>query len=228
MGAAPPYGTFQVAAQRVALLTSSGAPDAGAKNGYYTKGVVDVGVDLDVQTGAEDTLIRGDGEVCATSRDRDIIKRSKLDVNLCALDAALIALSTGALLISDGLVPMGYQVLGPDDGAPPPVCYEVWSLAWDNSVQATPTVLSDEVAYWHWVFPAWKGNVGKNTLNAKHNAVPLTGLSSVNPNITANGPFDDWPAWVADVGGITRPYGVFLDSLPTSDEGYVAVTSAAS
>lgn len=225
----PPYGTFQFVGLRASLLDSAGHPVDGSKNGYFAKAVVDAVVDVDVQKGSEETLLRGDGVICATSLYPDIIKRAKLDLNFCNLDAALISLITGSLVINDSTTPVGFQVLGPNDSTPPRVCLEGWSLAWDNSVQAVPSALGSSVAYWHWVFPFFQGQIGKQTLNTKHNAVPVSGVSDVNSNITADGPYDDWPLYVAEVGGITRPYGVFLDtSFPDLADGYLAVTSAAS
>lgn len=228
MSGTPPYGEFQAIAIRVAKLDATGKQVAGAKNGYYTKAVIDVSPDLDIQTGAKDTLTRGDGQVCATSQDNDIILRSKCDLNLCNLDAALIHLATGAQLFEDAGVAAGFQVLGTDDDAPNGVCLELWAKAWDNDVQATATVLSSANTYWHSVWPNYKGQLAKRTVNAKHNAVPITGSSASNSNITANGPYDDWPLYIAQAGGITKPYGVFLDTLPDLTEGYQVISVSGS
>lgn len=229
MSSAPPYETFQAMCLRATKIDPAGHPVLGASNGYQLHAVVDVGVDLDIEAGAEDTLKRGDGQICATSLEDDIIKRAKLDLNLCALDAAFISLVTGAILYADAGVPVGYEVLGPDDTPPNGTILEAWSKAWDNSVQAAPTILG-AVAYWHWVFPAFKGTMGKVVLDTKHNAVPVSGTSGMNANATVNGPYDDWPSYIATAGGVTRPYGVFLDThLPDeANDGVLAVTALAS
>lgn len=228
MSATPPYSTFQFLALRVTQATAAGHPVPGANQGYFTKAVVDAGVDLDIQSGAEDTLLRGDGLICATSKDDDVIKRAKLDLNLCNLDAALISMITGALLYNDSGTPAGYQVLGPNDAAPAPVILEGWSKAWDGSVQAAPSVLGSVSTYWHWVFPLYRAQLSKVALNSKHNAIPVSGVSDVNAFATVNGPYDDWPAYISAAGGVTRPYGVFLDSALPAVEGYLTVTGAAS
>lgn len=228
MGATPPYGTFQAVYYRLAKITSAGAPVPGANNGYAGRALISATVDPDIQAGTEDTLKRGDGEICATSKEDDIVKRVKVELNLCNLDAAAISMLTGAVLYSSGGVPMGYQILGPDDSTPAGVILELWSKAWDVSVQATPSALSSAAAYWHWVFPRTKGQLAKQTLDSKHNVVPFAGTSDTNDHATQNGPYDDWPAYVSTGGGVTEPYGVFLDVAPAFTEGYLTVTSAAS
>jgi hypothetical protein len=140
----------------------------------------------------------------------------------------LIALLTGATLFSDAGVPAGFQVLDSGDTAPNGVCLELWAKAWDDDVQATPTVLSSASAYWHYVYPRYTSQLGKQTVNTKHNAIPVSGTSASNANITANGPFDDWPVYVANAGGVVKPFGVFLDTLPSLTEGYQVVTASGS
>lgn len=228
MATTPPYGSFQFLALRATKATAVGAPVPGANQGYYTKGVVDAKLSPDIETGEEDTLKRGDGAICATSKTDDITKRAKLDLNLCALDAALISFLTGSLVINDSGVAAGFEILGPDDDTPNPCILEGWTKAWDNSVQASPAVLGSLPAYWHFVFPAYKGNVGDLSLDSKHNAIPITGTSDASAHATINGPYDDWPAYVATYGGITRPYGVFLDTALPSSEGFLTVSGAAS
>lgn len=228
--AAPPYGAFQALALRATVIDAAGHPVPGSKKGYLLHAVVDVGIEPDIQAGAEDTLLRGDGQVCATSKDDDVIKRAKVDLNICALDSAFIGMATGAPVINDSGVAAGFEILGPNDSSPAGVILEAWSKAWDNSVQAAPDILGNAAAYWHFVFPRFRGQIGKVTLDGKHNAVPVSGVSEVNEFATINGPYDDWPAYVATAGGITRPYGVFLDdNIPDeSTDGYLTVTAVAS
>lgn len=229
MAAAPPYGPFQFIAVRATLAAANGAPVPGADNGYFAKQVVKATVGLDVEEGERKTLKRGDDSVCRTSKGKTTILGASLAIELCNLDAALIALTTGALLISEGSTPMGYEVLAPDDAAPDGVIFEGWSKAWDSDRQATPTVLGNDVGYFHFVFPFWEPQLGEIVLDTEHNSIPVSGNSSKNENITINGPYDDWPDWVVDHGGITRPYGVFLDdALPDLDDGPLTVTALAS
>lgn len=227
-GLIPPYGTFQFAAMRLTKVDNAGNPRVGSNLGYFHKGVVDAKIDVDIESGDEDTLKRGDGQICQTSKEDDIIKAATLDLNLCSLDAQAIHFLTGSTLYSDSGVPMGYQILGPDDAAANGVIFEGWSKAWDGDNQAAPTILSGAVAYWHWVLPWFKGQIGAQTLDRKHNSVPITGRGTTNSEATVNGPYDDWPSWVSLAGGVTRPYGVFIDSLPVTAEGLLNVTALAS
>lgn len=228
MAGTPPYSPFQIVAYRLTKATSVGRPKVGSDNGYFAKTVVTVKIGVDVETGDEDTLKRGDGQICATSKEPDIIKRATLSKELCVLDAAAISFMTGALLYEDGSSPVGYQVLGPSDAAPDPIIWEGWSKAWDNGKQAAADAVDNEATYFHWVLPLLSSQIGDITADTKHNTVPLTGTSPGNDFATINGPYDDWPDYVSAAGGVTRPYGVFLDTLPTSDEGFLDVTALAS
>jgi len=227
MGATPPYGTHKFAAQRVTKINAAGNPIVGANNGYFTKQVVEGTIGVDKEDGSRETLRNGMNRVCQTSKADDEILGSTLEVQYCVLDAVIIHFMTGARLMVSGAVPAGYEILGPGDAAPNGVIWEGWTLAWDNDQQAVPTIVGD-VAYHHWVIPRLKAQVDDIDINTEHTPIPVTGAGSSNDEATVNGPYDDWPAWVVANGGITRPYGVFLDDLPTNPEGYLAVTALAS
>lgn len=228
MAGTPPYSPFQIVAYRLTQADAVGHPVPGANKGYFAKQVVTVQIGVDVEEGAEETLKRGDGAICATSKEDDIIKRATLSKELCVLDAAAISFLTGALIYADAGVPLGYEVLGPSDDPPDGVIWEGWSKAWDNNKQAAADALDNEATYFHWVLPLLKAQIGNITADTKHNTIPITGNCSGNDFATINGPYDDWPDYVAARGGVTRPYGVFLDTLPDEDEGYLTVTALAS
>lgn len=229
MAAAPPYETFQFDAIRATRVTSSGHPKVGANYGYFTKSVVKGSVALVKDEGQRSTKRRGDGRVCATSKTDTDILAAALKLELCALDAALISLLTGNVLMSSAGTPMGYEQLGPADAAYDGVIFECWTKAWDVNRQATPTILSSGLSWFHWVFPWYKSFLDEITFDDAHNSIPLSGESESNPFTTINGPYDDWPAYVTANGGITRPYGVWLDDdLPTVSEGFLTVTALAS
>lgn len=230
MATTPPYGSFQALALRATVCDEAGHPVLGARKGYFTKGVVDILAGVVLEKGDRDTLKRGDGHVCQTSKEDDVVVAGKVELNLCSLDAAMIGFLTGANVFSASNIALGYEVLGPEDTPMVGVILEAWTKAWDNSVQATPsgTTLGDNVAYFHWVWPKFKGAVDDQKLDQKHNAVPIVGESVKNSHTTANGPYDDWPTYVAQQGGVTRPYGVFLDTALPSTEGYLTVTALAS
>lgn len=228
MAGTPPYSPFQIVAYRLTKCDEVGHPLVGVGNGYFAKSVVTVKIGVDVEEGAEDTLKRGDGAICATSKEDDIIKRATLDKELCVLDATAISFMTGASVYSDGGVAVGYQVLGPNDATPDPIIWEGWSKAWDNNRQAAADAVDNDPTYFHWVLPLLSSQIGDITADTKHNTVPLTGNSPGSDFATVNGPYDDWPDYVVNGGGVTGPYGVFLDVLPGSAEGLLTVSAAAS
>jgi hypothetical protein len=79
------------------------------------------------------------------------------------------------------------------------------------------------------VFPKVTFQIGQNTLEDAFASIVVNGYSSENSNITANGPFNDWPTDIAAAGGVTSSMGFFLDTaIPTASCEAIAVTSAAS
>ena len=133
----------------------------------------------------------------------------------------------GGSVIDDGGNTIGYELPTVDDAANPGGCLEVWTEAWDGDSAALSG--SNEL-YFHFVFPHVEMAPGSFTLEGDtFLAFPLTGFGKPNAAITANGPYDDWVSAVAAHGGITSSGGWFLDTtLPTTNCGYIEVTSAAS
>lgn len=224
------YTSIDLCAIRVAKLTTGGSPDTGATNGYQTGAAIKLEITVEIETGEEFTQKDGCGEICATFKEPDKIKRLSLAMDLCQLDALLLEFMTGASSFSSGgnIVGSQFAAVGTN---PDPVCVEAWSKAWDNDQQAVVPFTSPDATYIHWVFPytTWvQGN-----LVVEHNlmVVPVTGNGRENANITANGPFDDWPTAISNAGGITRIGGWFFDdALPADLDACeaIAVTSAAS
>lgn len=206
---APCLSSIRCERIRVAKLTSAGVPDASATNGYVSDAQVSVGVALEIEEGEEIIQKNGGGRLCATFKDVDRIKSATVDMELCQLDAELLALLTGGTIIGDPAI--GFMPPSSDEALENPVCLEVWTRAWAGASQAT---IASEAAYWHFVFPSVKFTPGDFTLDESTAIFPVSGTGIENPSITPNGPFNDWPADVQDVGGITRVYGVFLDTAP--------------
>jgi len=208
---APCLSSIRTERIRVAKLTSGGAPLAGPTNGYVSDAQVTVDVTLNLEAGDEIIQKNGGGRLCATFKDVDRIKNATIKMELCQLDAELLSLLTGGTVI--GTPPIGFQPPGAQDSLENPVCLEVWTRAWDGSSQA---VLPDGVtgAFWHFVFPSCKFTPDHFVLNDQTLIVPVTGTAQDNTAITPDGPFNDWPTDVADVGGITKVYGVFLNNPP--------------
>lgn len=222
------YASVELSAIRVAELTSAGAPNTGAGNGYVSDAAIQMGVTVEVETGTEFVQKNGLGAICATLKQPDTIKRVTLALELCQLDSELIAMLTGGQTFASGGNTIGMQL--PAVGATPPnLCIEAWTKAWDGGGQAVPAFTSPTPAYFHFVFPLTTWVQGQFSMAEGFMVVPLTGSGSENSAITANGPFDDWPAPVVNAGGITRIGGWFLDDdLPTAACAAIAVSSAAS
>lgn len=223
------YASLQLCALRVSLLTTGGAPDTGANNGYVTDAMINLGVAVELTEGDEFEQKNGCGAICAAFKAPDRIKRLNLSTELCQLDMELIAMFDGSDVFSSGGNVIGMQYPAIDSNLERVLCVEAWSKAWDGAQQAVPAFTSPDAAYFHWVFPRTQWVQGDKTLENGLLTVPLTGQGFENDNITANGPFDDWPAPIVAAGGITRVGGVFLDdTLPTAACGSIPVPSLAS
>lgn len=223
------YTSVDICALRVAKLTAAGAPDTGADNGYVTDATISLGITVEVRDGEELEQINGCGAICATLKEPDKVKRVSLDLDLCQLDAFLIEFLTGASTFVDGsgdAIGQQLPAVGTEAG---PTCVEAWSKAWDDSSQAVDPFTTPNETYIHWVFPFTRWVQGAFTLEHQLMIVPLTGDGAENDQITADGPFDDWPVEVAGVGGVTRIGGWFFDpALPTVACQPITVTSTGS
>lgn len=218
------YGSIQACLLRWANVTAGGAPQPGASNGYRTDSLIQISVSTELEAGVDVTKKNGCGSICQSFKEADKIKRVSLSTSLCNLDSELIQLMVGGDTFRSAGTTLGYQLPTVDDDAPNGGCLEVWTKAWDGDSQATLTGLA---AYWHFVFPRAKFAPGDfSTQNDDFLEFPLDGFSDPNPLITANGPYNDWPTFIAGPGGITSSMGWFLDStLPASACGYVTVPS---
>lgn len=222
------FASVDLCGIRVAKLTAAGAPLTGANNGYISDAPIKLDINVIVETGEEKTVKNGCGAVMATLKDPDTIKRVELAMDLSLLDAYLNEILVGSQTFSSGGNAIGSQF--PAVGSTPgPVCFEALSKAWDVDQQAVPAFTSPDPAYIHWVFPFTRWAQGQSTLEHDITVWPVTAIGSGNSQITANGPFDDWPAAVAAAGGVTRIGGWFFDpNTFTADCDWVSVTSAAS
>lgn len=223
------FGSRQIVRFRVALLDSTGAPDAGLENGYVSGNPISVQATPSIETGDDFTVKNGAGEICMQYRGCDKIKGLDTVVTLCSMDPKLIALMTGGTVldtVADEEV--GVMLPGLSDACPVPVSVEWWTIAQDGSAQGT---LAGGAAYLHHVIPKSTFVPGAQTYENGILSVVLNGKGEENPNITTNGPFDDWPAEFADNApdGLIGPGSWFAEtSLPAASNDYVEVTSAAS
>jgi hypothetical protein len=226
----PCYQSLRCVRIRVSKINSTtGAPVNGASNGVVSSSQIQCQLGLTLTTGDTGTTKNGDGVVCATFTDPDTLKNVALTLDLCSADPILRALMLSATTFIDpghASTVMGMQSLGVGVN-PTPVCFELWTRAWDGTAQTTAAVsTSPNAAYWHWVFPWVTWVEDTTTLSNGIHSLPLKGIGVANSGITANGPFNDWPVAIADQGGVTSPYGYFLDSaIPAATCGYTSVPS---
>lgn len=221
--------SLDLCAIRVAQLNTGGAPVAGASNGYVSNAPVKLQVKVTTEKGDDLTKKNGCGIIAATYQSPAQMKGLELSLDLCQLDAELIALMTGSTVISSGGNAVGFQL--PEVGSSPsPICFEAWTKAWSSDSQLVAPVTDPEATWLHWVFPMTRWVQGDFTLEHDLLIVPLSGVCSENVSITSNGPFDDWPSEIVSLGGITRLCGWFYDTeYPDADLcTYTSVTSAAS
>lgn len=215
------FASLQACYLRVAKLQTSGAPVGTANTGYVTDSLISVQAAVNIQTGDEFTQKNGCGNLAQYFKQCDKIKSLSLTMNLSQLDATLISFLTGAELLTSGGLAAGWQYPKVTAACATGVSLEVWTKAWDSTQQATPASTGGNAAWWHWVFPKTVWTLGSVQLDNALMVVPVTATATENALLTANGPFNDWPAYVAagDGGrGITSVGGVFLDpdaSVPT-------------
>ena len=221
------YASVDLCGIRTAKLTNAGEPATGAENGYITNAATTLEIEVVLESGDELVSKNGVGEICAVLNEPDRIKGINLSLELCQLDALLAEIMAGVDVFTDDGDAIGFQY--PAVGSTPdPICFEAWSKAWDVDKQATHDSTTAET-YIHWVFPFGRWVPGTLTLQHDLMVVPMSCKGSENDRITANGPFDDWPAAVAAHGGVTRVGGWFFDNaMPAAECDYVAVSSAAS
>ena len=222
------YASVELAALRIATLTSTGAPSTGAGKGYVTNAAIQLGVTIEVETGTEFTQKNGLGGICATLKQPDTVKGVTLALELCQLDSQLIAIMTGGQQITNSTNTIGMQL--PAIGATPPViCVEAWTKAWNGGAQAVDAYTSPNASYYHFVFPFVQWVQGQFTMEEGFMVIPLSGTGRENLLVTSNGPYDDWPSPIVNLGGIRRIGGWWVDDdLPTAACAAIAVTSAAS
>lgn len=225
------YQSLRFVRIRLSKLTSgTGAPLVGASNGYVSNSQIQAQISMNTETGDDFSQKNGNGETCATSTDADRLKSVGITLDLCSADPILRSFLTGGTLLTDPAqsnLPVGYQAASAAGTLDSPVCLEGWTKAWNGTTQAVPNSTSPSAAYWHWVFPYSKFVEDTTTLSNGIATFPVKGVSTENSGITANGPFNDWPLWVAQNGGITRSYGYFLDAttLPVETDARISVPS---
>lgn len=221
------FTSVDACAIRVAKLATSGHALAGASNGYVSDAQIKIDIGLEIDTGAEFIQKNGCGQIVTSVKEPDKIKRATLKLDLAQLDFELMYLMCGGNLKTKTGHGIGYEPPAIDGGAPAPICFEVWSKAFDAAQQSVPAFTSPNAAYLHFVLPMVACTQQPFTLANGITVFSVNGNGSENAQISADGPFNDWPTDIAQQSGITRTYGVFLDpTIPTAACGFISVPTA--
>lgn len=226
--AATCVGAIQCCAQRFAGLTSTGAPSTGL-NGYQTTILTEATITPEAEAGDEDLVRNACGNICQVFEECDRLKTIQIEILVCSLEPDLFNLLTGGRKFTGGGFTQGLEFPLPTDPCNNGVCTELWQLAWDADTQRVDT---NQLVYIHWIFPKvlYQWDVVK--IDRNFTIFKFTGKAKINPKITANGPFDDWPvtSGIVAAGGMTGLGGFIYDqtALPAKTCGLVNVPSAAS
>lgn len=195
---------------RVTRLDSLGNLVAGPNNSYVSDKPISLGVTPNIETGTDTVLKGGCDQIVAQKKGDDLLKRFDLQLDLGALEPAIVEMLTGGAAILDGSDVIGvWWPLGTT--APPKVAFEGWSDAWEDDHQFTA------LPYWHWIWPATRWQMGPVTLQNDFAQPQLNGFSVGNPN-WGLGPYGDLPEAADDNGGF---FGA--DAIPAAHCGYLTV-----
>lgn len=216
--------SVDICMMRVAGLTATGAPQAGA-HGYRTDSVEQAKIGTTDDTINEVLRRNGCGQIVTRVAQQVSVKGSSVSIDLTKWERDLIQLMVGGLAMTTSGHTGGWRAPALSDGPPNPVCIELWSKAWDGSNQAVTAISTPNGSYHVWVLPFVQCSLSTQFTLANGDTIfTITGEGSENPNITADGPWNDWPAWVAGHGGFTTAFGEYDDgSLPVSACGLQTV-----
>lgn len=195
---------------RVTRLNALGNLTAGPNNSYVSDKPISLGVTPNIETGSDTVLKGGCDTIVAQKKGDDLLKRFDLQLDLGALEPALVEMLTGGAAILAGADPIGvWWPLGTT--VAPKVAFEGWSDAWEDDHQFTA------LPYVHWIFPATKWQVGPVTLQNDFATPQLNGASVGNPNFGL-GPYLDLPEAAHSNGGY-----FYSATTPAAGCGYKSV-----
>lgn len=209
---------------RVAGLTSTGAPQSGL-HGIKTDSLEKAQIGTTDDTVNEVLRRNGCGTIVTNIPAQVTVKGSSFSIDLTKWDRDLIKLLCGGVVLQNSSHSAGYKAPKLADGVTDPCCIELWSKAWDGSNWAVTTTSSPNGSYHHYVLPFVRCSISSAFTLANGDTVyTITGTGSENPNITVNGPWNDWPAWVVAQNGFDSAFGEYDDgTIPTAAHGLVAV-----
>lgn len=182
------YGARNLVAVRASRLNDDGTRICPNVDGsaYLRGGAIRLNASTDVDTGDTDVQRDGDGNVCNTRTNPDVVTGVSLELELCIFDFELIEILTGGVLLLDGATTIGIEYPG-SSVTPPHVEFHGWARAWDGGGQAASPYNYVHVAYFN---TQWR--LGDITLEENALTIPLTGSGAENANISI-GSFDDIP-----------------------------------
>lgn len=214
--------SLQACAMRITRLTSAAAPASGSNNGYCTNQFAKFDAKPEVEAGVEFTIRNACGALTTVYKDRDVIKRYGITLELQVPDPEIHELLTGAAIITSGGVTIGHQ-------APPlatnPSSYnfgvgmEVWTKAVIVGSQATTN------PYLRWVFPQQFWTPGEKNFENADMKVAFDGFMTENTNFGVS----LWTTNPVTGQTYTRSYTVFRDpaaNFPTQQAGYISTPYA--
>lgn len=143
-----------------------------------------------------------------------------LTLDLCKLDAELLEMLLGGVLLTNGSYgTIGYQAATDADINTDGVAIEAWSIAWDGN---TRKLYLGQPAWYRHVFPKTTWSLGQITMNNDgFSTIPLTGVGEVNAQYGTGLPDDPFPATMG-----SHPYSWVLDdSIPDGECGVQEVAA---
>lgn len=204
---------------RVTLLDDEGDVANQSNNYYVTDNLLSIATTPEIEEGNDNTLKSGCACIIATAKFPDLLKRFRFEINLGALEPALISLMTGGAIRlddSDTPVPIGWDwpvQISCADTPPPKLALEVWSDNWENDHQS-PTL-----PYIHWVWPMTQWQIGPSQLNQDFAPMVLTGFSIGN-NRWGHGPYGDTDQVIGQLGSVFQT----ADAPPDGECGFQTIT----
>lgn len=115
------YGARNLVAVRASRLNDDGTRICPNVDGsaYLRGGAIRFGASTDVDAGDTDVQRDGDGNVCNTRSNPDVVTGVSLELELCIFDFEMIEILTGGVLGLDGATTIGIEYPGASDTPPP-------------------------------------------------------------------------------------------------------------
>jgi hypothetical protein len=205
---------------RVTRLNTDGTLAAGPKNSYVSAKPSHLNWTTEVEAGVDQVVVGGCDCIAVQYRGYDKLKRFNLELELTALEPALLEMMLGAPAIFDtSTIPVQIGNQWPTTlqcgQVQPAVAIEAWSDAWLNDTQsASPT----RYIRYIWTQSYWQ--LGNGSLQNDFVLPLLTGFTRSNP-AWGLGPYNDQKRSVGNVGGY-----YFDDVLPVATCDYQVASSA--